>query len=1608
MSHEFATLTTLLLGIALTWIVQSTVLLASGLLAGRLVRNSGPAVQSAVYRTTLAAVLVCPVATALMTWAGFDGFNLRLLPYRFQEPAEKKLVSELLKPPIDKALPTLRFEPGLESFSSIAEMSPNPEPLVQPAPAVEPRIVEAPPPTPFHLPNLVPIAGLAFAVWLIGSGVLTVRLLIGQRRMARLRSTAFPVEAEVEALCREVAVRLQVTAPSVLRSPFLFSPCLDGIRKPVILLPDDVADSLRETFTHELAHLARRDVLWNLLRRSASVILWIQPLLWMLSRRLEATAEEVCDDYVVQHGADRARYAGHLVELAGRALPLTALSGVGIISLRSLLGQRVVRILDSSRALSTRAGRRAVAAALIAGIAGTLLAGLLGVSGARKEVKAASPKVEASKPDAEEKADDNRTVHGQVIDPDGGPVPGATVYLTPAYGYLRRPNTLVVSTTAGADGRFIIKVPETRDFEHSRIVSARAPGFGVGWVKAIPGDRMDNLRLQLEVDDAPIDGQIVDLEGNPIVGASLRVIQINASPLNDLGPWLAAVERKEGDGWELEHRYLSRYTLEPSSTVITAAEGRFRLTGIGRNRVAWLQLEGPKVVSQQLRVLTRPGKAEEVPHGGNHENGEPLVATTYFGARFRHAAAPTRPIVGVVRDADTKKPLAGVPIRSRTLATRPNHLDDIAQTVTDAEGHFRLAGMPKGKGNTIVAVPEANQPYAPCVKEVPDGPGLAPVSLEIELKRGVWIEGRITDKTTGKPVAGFVEYYAHSRNPSLAEYPDFDGSVFSHHHPVQEDGSYRIAGLPGPGLVAVLRRDYYLSAPERDDEFGIKQQELSTAPYHLGFTSNYSALAEVDPPRGSNSLRRDITLDPGSTFRGIVLGPDGKPMTGARSWAVDSLEPMKTAEFTVSGMNPKEPPRDLVFLHPERGLVGTARPPQEKGTSVTVRMRTGAMATGRLVDSQGKPRPGMQMRLVYRTPNQAKWWGYPNGLVETDTHGRFTIKALVPEYTFQLREGKINDGPTFDSSLRAGELIDIGDIRIEPAKAERADATERALQPSDQPKPTPHAKLADVPIVGRIVDLEGRPVPGVRVKIEGYRCPKSGHLDEWLAGVKTGSPPWVTANVIDWEKRIPENATKEAVTNEDGRFRLEGVGAERNVELELRGDPIALNRIEVVTRRMAPLPAPGFGNQYGPGSQTVYGAEFTYTAAPCRPIEGVIKDSKTGEPLPGVEVRSTSFAGSSWIGTMALRVKTDAQGRIRLLGMPKGKNRLLAVPNDEQPYFLHRIDVPDPPGAGPVRIDVGLTRGLWIEGKLTEDGTGKPVPEARLFYAPFLDNTFAQAAPEFGNDRNVDGVEYQDRYLSKTDGSFRLVGLPGRALVGALAVNKEYMAGAGYESIKGLGKEGYFETYWNPVPWGRNNPTVIKEINPPSDARVTHVDLQVRSGDSVRYRVLDPEGNPAAGTAQIGLTSRGAYSGDRKDLAEGVVRDLYPGEERTVMFRDEQRKLGKVIRVRKGDDVGGPVVVTLEPLAMITGRVADANGNPVSGATIRPDLLPGGDFSPRLSRVSAGPDGRFTVPDVPAGCEYSLGVESSDELPNRRFAFSRHLTVRPGATTDAGEIRLKD
>src|SRR5205807_589639 len=123
--------------------------------------------------------------------------------------------------------------------------------------------------------------------------------------------------------------------------------------------------------------------------------------------------------------------------------------------------------------------------------------------------------------------------------------------------------------------------------------------------------RSDDLTLRL-VAERPITAQIVDLEGKPVPGVTLHVLEVRAADGNDLGPWLEAARGSKGRSDELEWRYLARATIAPAPRSTADTEGRLRLAGIGRDRLVVAKLEGPTIASQLLRIVTRPGEAFNV------------------------------------------------------------------------------------------------------------------------------------------------------------------------------------------------------------------------------------------------------------------------------------------------------------------------------------------------------------------------------------------------------------------------------------------------------------------------------------------------------------------------------------------------------------------------------------------------------------------------------------------------------------------------------------------------------------------------------------------------------------------------------------------------------------------------------------------------------------------------------------------------------------------------------------------------------------------------------------------------------------------------------------
>jgi RNA polymerase sigma factor (sigma-70 family) len=698
----------------------------------------------------------------------------------------------------------------------------------------------------------------------------------------------------------------------------------------------------------------------------------------------------------------------------------------------AVCSQQVASLVEGGlRGLFVTKVKVATALLLVVSLLGVAAVRTLGVPAASGQAQpsaatsAPAPPAPAKLPAARDQQNQETIAYsGRVLGPDGKPAGGAKLYLAQWWGYHYEPFGSPESATTDREGRFAFSVPRAKYQDLPTIVSATAPNLGVGWFGISKNDRRTDLTLKLVADDVPIAGQIVDLEGKPVAGATLRLLQVMASPQEDLGPWLAAARDKSAPprdrSSKIEQQYLSRYATAPSPMATTDAAGRFRLDGIGRERLAIVQLDGPAIASEYLHILTRSmeplavGNLEAMP-----EFGTPRIDITYYGCSFRHVAGPDRPIVGVVRDKDTKKPLAGVTVRGEKLAHNPLHGVHMVQTITDAQGRYRLTGMPRGAGNKINIVPPDELPYVAPVVEVPDSFGPDPVTVDVELKRAVWIEGKLTDQATGQPVRSRVMWLARGGNPNVGDYANYYGGFPG--VATNDDGTYRIIGLPGPGVIVVFHdhETEYLHGAERDDEDGLREA--------FGYIpqTNFAAFARIDPARGAESLRRDIQLVRGWTFTGTVLGPDDKPLVGAVKGGAS--EPMKTAQFTVRHFNPRRP-RPIFFRQPERNLVGAAPLPQKNGDSVTVQMTPGAAVTGRVVDVDGTPRAGVQVYVYFRPRQEPRWnENSLHGPIKTDQEGRFRFDALLPGLDYSLSADQIS--LKFGSGLQAGMTKDLGDLR---------------------------------------------------------------------------------------------------------------------------------------------------------------------------------------------------------------------------------------------------------------------------------------------------------------------------------------------------------------------------------------------------------------------------------------------------------------------------------------------------------------------------------------------------------------------------------------------------
>jgi hypothetical protein len=480
---------------------------------------------------------------------------------------------------------------------------------------------------------------------------------------------------------------------------------------------------------------------------------------------------------------------------------------------------------------------------------------------------------------------DRISLSGRVLDPDGKPLAGAAVYFIRPAPHLwvphprptRRPEPAAVS---GSDGWFEIRVdhaewddvrstptrfgPQVRTFP---FIAATAPRYGPGWVLLPKAEARADVTLQLVKDDVPIEGRIVDLEGRPVPGATVTTEEIIATPVEDLTPIIRSGMRGDGPG-----KFLAPSIAGLPQTLTTDRDGRFHVAGIGRERIVSLRITGPTIQTNDIYVMTRlelnasPVQHErtKLPIANSPSAG---VGPMVYPARFEHAVGPTKLIEGVVRDRATGRPLPGAVILPIMVYERDGNIAGIgsiaANTVkADAAGRFRVVGAPKSPDLGIQVFPPEQEPYLEAIERVGDTPGLEPIVHDVSLTRGIPVRGRLVNRVSGRPVRGTVHYFLLQENPRYGELRNL--MLTLSRVPTDDDGSFSIVALDGPGLLAAAAHSDRFTKGVGVDRFKLaKPSGNSYNAYPINASPKaLDTLVELNLAADSSGVERTLELVP--------------------------------------------------------------------------------------------------------------------------------------------------------------------------------------------------------------------------------------------------------------------------------------------------------------------------------------------------------------------------------------------------------------------------------------------------------------------------------------------------------------------------------------------------------------------------------------------------------------------------------------------------------------------------------------------------------------------------------------------------------------------------
>ncbi|WP_165227493.1 carboxypeptidase regulatory-like domain-containing protein [Aquisphaera insulae] len=993
---------------------QSTVVLALGLVAARLIRMRPSRAHRLLLATAIGGLVVTPAALVA-----------------------KRLDVGLLGP---------GAEPTTTLAAAPAPASPGPPTMgpaqPMPTPTPTPSMVDARDVTP-ERPAISPIPStstILVASWLFLAALGLLRLLASFAAAARVKARARVLDdSAVLAAADAAAASLGLPwSPHLRASREVHCPVVwCWGRRPVLIVPDHSQaqpdDRLAAILCHELAHWKRADHASALVAELLTCLLPWQPLAWLLRSRMADLAELACDDWALAHARSVSPddYAEALLNLAAnRRRPLVPAA----VSSRSGLVARVRHILKEGSPMP-RTGR--LWSVLIAGACLGLVLALALAQERRAKALAAG-----ERPPTKEASDDSQTdgkettVEGVVRGAKGEPIAGAEVLwigpdsplqsnLTlphdhPDYG--KRGMKILARATADDQGRFTlrarVKKPGTN--EPRSMVVAHQQGLAPSSASVALDDKPVEIRLDPAVG---IVGRLFTPGGEPAAEATVRLKDYSS-----------------GDWRNLKVLRFMDYKLEVPDDGLPAffprdfhtdKSGKFFIDGhVPAGMFATISVHHPDYAVEELTIST--GESTSPTPWQEAFSVKPLPR------EFSHTLTVARPVVGTITDAATKKPLAGI-----TVGVTPmrKHGGMAIRTKTDANGRYRVSDK-EGESYWVHAYPSASSGYMSAQKGVMRWPAGEPeLRIDLALRRGPVIRGKVADEDTGKPLANVsVQYQPTRKNSKVTRADDFRSPALT-----DADGRFAITGAAGPGVIGVEAPDKgYIRFEAKPLDFGYE-----SAPRLHG-------LARIDVPEEGKGSPPEVTikLRRGTPLEARIILPDGSTAGDVLAWCPEiaarlfnnwvSPQPFSDGLFRLTGAEPGRTYR-VFFLSTDQkhGLVAELKADPARQGPIEVTLLPTASMHGRILDADGKLLEGSQILPWIQLADSGAQVKELDHDGSAEVYQQFTTEPLKQVYPADFRYTGLIPGVRFFvgwytpgaghsfkavEPLKPGEDRDLGDI----------------------------------------------------------------------------------------------------------------------------------------------------------------------------------------------------------------------------------------------------------------------------------------------------------------------------------------------------------------------------------------------------------------------------------------------------------------------------------------------------------------------------------------------------------------------------------------------------